>query len=146
MGITRLFTNNIIIDQVAKVARDNQRKVINAFAYIGEEYMNAARNKAKVQGGFGDVTGNLRSSIAYGVYLDGRRVSHKVEQVKDGSEGVAAALALMDSLGAGTKGFQLIVTAGMEYAFWVEVKGYDVITGSQPTRMEVLTAFKDLLL
>jgi glycine C-acetyltransferase len=44
------------------------------------------------------------------------------------------------------EGIYVIVFAGMEYALYVEAKGYDVLTGSRPSRTEILNSFKDLLL
>ena len=43
-------------------------------------------------------------------------------------------------------GIYLIVFAGMEYALYVEAKGFDVLTGSRPSRAKVINTFKSLLL
>ena len=142
MGLKPQFSNATIVGDLEKFASEQESKFIEAMAYIGDEFVNAARSISTYQ----DQTGNLRSSIGYSVVKDGRTVSFQIEG--DSAEGKASAADFLKSKVAEgpQEGIYLIVFAGMEYALYVEAKGYDVLTGSRPSRTEILNSFKDLLL
>ena len=53
------------------------------------------------------------------------------EQTKEGSQGVRAGEALANRVGKGTTGVCLVVTAGMNYALYVESKGYNVLSSAE---------------
>lgn len=85
-------------------------------------------------GSFNDQTGNLRSSIFFIIGVDGK-ISHEdfeeSERGTDKSTGVEEArLYAGQVLEEWPAGLVLITGAAMEYASYVEAKGYDVITGS----------------
>lgn len=107
-----------------------------------------------------DQTGNLRSSIGYVIYYNGKEIEssfsatpaakgakyiqmgknskgEKYGHVKEtpggtGQDGAEKGLAYARSIAneSGNDGFVAVVVAGMEYALYVESKGYDVLTGS----------------
>lgn len=99
---------------------------------VGNEFVKMARSKTRDQGGFGDVTGNLRSSIGFVIVDHGNIVESGFEQVVNGNEGMNKAQQLTRELSDDfMDGFALIVVAGMEYAAAVENRHHkDVITGS----------------
>ena len=97
---------------------------------LGEMCVNHARNVPASQG-FQDQTGNLRSSIGYMVFNDGVAVHIAYEQVKSGSEGAIKGESLARKVGEKSTGICLVVTAGMEYALYVESKGRDVISSAE---------------
>jgi len=132
MGLKPQFSNATIVGDLEKFAREQESKFIEAMAYIGDDFVNAARTK----GAYKDQTGNLRASIGYSVVKDGRVV--KFDNKSDFADQKISELS--------QTGIYLIVFAGMEYALYVEAKGYDVLTGSRPSRTEILNSFKDLLL
>ena len=132
MGLKPQFSNATIVGDLEKFAREQESKFIEAMAYIGDDFVNAARSISTYQ----DQTGNLRSSIGYSVVKDGRVV--KFDNKSDFADQKISELS--------QTGIYLIVFAGMEYALYVEAKGYDVLTGSRPSRTEILNSFKDLLL
>lgn len=105
---------------------------VQALAFLGMKCVNYARTIPSDQG-FTDRTGNLRSSIGFKVFVGGRAVQEDYKQVLGGTEGMARGKALADEVGARCKEHQimLVVTAGMEYAIYVESKNRDVITGSE---------------
>lgn len=156
MGLTPKFDQKTLVNQLSKVIIDNKPKYVNAIAYVCEEFVNKARNKAANGsleqpargGGFWDRTGNARSSIGYGVFQNGGQLRLKMEQVGGGSEGVSEGKDFVNSLASTVPVNSIggIVVAGMEYTGYLEAKGYDVITGSQPSKREVLTTLSDLLL
>lgn len=64
----------------------------------------------------------------------------------DGNEGVTNGLNLADEAASEhSNGIVLIVTAGMQYALYVEAMGYDVLTGSIPNRQAVINSFVQIL-
>jgi hypothetical protein len=97
---------------------------------LGEMCVNHARSIPKEQG-FEDQTGNLRSSIGYMVFVDGVAIHSFYNQVKEGSTGVKAGEALAKKIGQDQRGVCLVVTAGMNYALYLETKGRDVLTGAE---------------
>jgi hypothetical protein len=113
-----------------------------AFSYVGE----ACVKEAREQHTYTDQTGNLTSSIGYTIVQDGKILSRSVAQkVKDGDEGVKKGQEYLDSLAEkwGRKGMFLIVSAGMDYAEYVEARGYVVLSSAElkaPNLMrEILT-------
>lgn len=107
-----------------------QREQIEALKYLGELCVSHAR-MVPAPKGFMDQTGNLRSSIGYALYVNGVAVTSVFEQTKSGKEGVHAGAVLADKIGKESEGITLVVTAGMNYAVYVESKGRDVITSAE---------------
>lgn len=83
-----------------------------------------------------DRTNNLRSSIGYVLYKDGQKVSASFEKAgegmdSDGSVGAKEGLDYAESVANNfSSGYVVVLVAGMDYAAYVEAKGYDVITGA----------------
>jgi len=102
---------------------------------LGEQCVNHARSLDSAVG-FGDVTGNLRSSIGYVVYKNGRPTKYDFVQKAgpkgSGAEGVIVGKSLADEISAKyPKGYVLVVVAGMNYAVYVESKNRDVLTSAE---------------
>lgn len=110
------------------------KAVLNAFMFAGETFVKEARSKTAAEGGFNDITGNLRSSIGYIILQDGKQLFSDFIESENGSDratGVQIGLEVAQEIGSVyKKGLILICVAGMEYAAAVESKGKDVITGS----------------
>jgi hypothetical protein len=136
MGLTPKFNQATLAAQLQRFANDNEKKFIDALAYIGEEFVNKARTVRTYQ----DQTGNLRSSVGYAIIKNGKTIKFTA---KDSPESVDLVTSIVQERGGNT--IYLIVFAGMEYAASVEKNGYDVLTGSRPSRSEVTSLFKDLL-
>lgn len=116
-----------------------EAEMIRAFSFVGEEFINKARNLSTYQ----DQTGNLRASIWYLVLSDGKQKKKSVIS-KKGDDNTS--VQMVTTLSAKYKdGIVLIVGAGMEYAAYVEAKGYDVLTGSAPSDSQLLSDLKSLL-
>ncbi|MHB1178664.1 MAG: hypothetical protein ACYCZO_10075 [Daejeonella sp.] len=119
--------------------------IINRLQFIGETFVKNAREKTKEQGSFGDITGNLRSSIGYIVLRNGKRVSEDFELSERGSDrhtGLSAGKSYANEVKKKFgKGYVLICVAGMQYAAAVEDNGKDVITASSITaKNDLITA------
>lgn len=141
MGLNPQFSDKTMIADLQRFAKEQEDKFIKGLAFIGEEFVNTARSIRTYK----DETGNLRSSIGYAIVKNGRSVSFKVSRAA--TEGkIEAAEFVTQKINEGPrKGIYLIVFAGMEYALYVEAKGYDVLSGSRPSKSQVLGFFKDLL-
>lgn len=131
MGIEATFSMADVEKRFKAFLDEIEKKQIARLQKLGEMCVNHARNIAPENNGFNDQTGNLRSSIGYVVFNDGVAVHTAYKQVLNGSEGVQKGEALALKVGGMSKGICLVVTAGMEYALYVEAKGRDVITSAE---------------
>ena len=128
--------------QLINYAVNNENKFIAALSRIGDEFVNSARSTNTYQ----NDTFNLRSSIGYVIANNGVVVKRNYEQLGDANIGVTEGLNLADEVAAeNSNGIVLIVTAGMNYALYVEAMGYDVLTGSIPNESQVLESFNQML-
>lgn len=105
----------------------------NTFAYLGEECIIKVRDRGPVESWI-DRTGNLRSSIGYGVYDHGRKeIESTFKIVLQGTSGPQAGKQLLESLArqyADT--YALVVVAGMNYADEVEARdNKDVLASAE---------------
>ena len=108
-----------------------KRATIDRLNYVGEAFVRNARES----GAYNDITGNLRSSIVFGVYYNGVMVAGgEPDTSGDGNDkgtGARTGITLLNELAMQyTSGYVLIVVAGMQYAAAVESRGKDVLTGS----------------
>lgn len=140
--MTPQFTTAQIEQQLINFAATHENKFIHALQYIGEEFVNRARMVSTYE----DQTGNLRSSIGYVIAKNGFVIKRNYVEIMNGNEGVTKALNLADEAAAEhPNGIVLIVTAGMQYALYVESMGYDVLSGSIPSRGDVINSFLQIL-
>lgn len=127
----RMITPLKVIEDKVKVSVEAKTKVIvNIFCYVGEQCIIEARDS----GDYTDQTGNLRSSIGYAVVWDGKVVQRDcIDKVKQGDKGVSEGDDYLSKCikKARKKGIVLIVTAGMNYAEYVEAKGYNVLSSAE---------------
>lgn len=120
----------VITDKLTAEGQAKLRVVANVLCNVGEQCIIEARNN----GSYEDQTGNLRSSIGYAVLMNGQIIqSDCVDKIKNGDEGVSEGLAFLQKRikSASKKGVCLIVTAGMNYAEYVEAKGYVVLSSAE---------------
>lgn len=130
MGIKANFSIDSVrrrFDAFLEVVEEEQ---IKALQYLGEMCVAHARSIPKEQG-FEDQTGNLRSSIGYAVFVDGIAVHTLYNEVGGGAIGAKAGQELSAKIGERTNGVCLVVTAGMNYALYVESRGRDVIASAE---------------
>ena len=159
INITADFTKADIQKDIDAFERRVFRVVLNEREGVGLQFVTEAREKAplvdwhrdagdivqatKLAGGtmsldgsgsFNDQTGNLRSSIGFIIMYNGEIVDENFALSPRGKErhkGMSRAKAFAKQLGEEhPSGWALITVAGMEYASYVEAKGYDVISGS----------------
>lgn len=123
MGLIQKFTEADIKKALAKGVEDIENGIIAIFQYVGEKFVNDARLMTKSEGGFGDVTGNLRSSIGYFIFKNGEMVAMNMS---GNTLGMEVSKNVAESVSGG--GYELIGVAGMDYASKVEAIGYNVIS------------------
>lgn len=132
--ITPDFTKADIQKDVDQFMDRVFRITLSEISAVGLQFVSDSRLKAPADAGpggsFNDQTGNLRSSIGYIVVYDGNIVKEDFNH-GGGPIGKAEGKQFAEYQAAlYPKGWALITVAGMEYAAFVEAKGYDVITGS----------------
>lgn len=138
MALKSNFNESKSMKDIERQAESLYQKIINSFIMAGEEFVKDARGQAQNHGAgqYEDVTANLRNSIGYYVFHNGKLIVGKEPGTLPGkkNEGKlsAAEIALINEgeikERINPKGFQLIGIAGMNYASHVESKGYNVIS------------------
>lgn len=131
MGIKANFTSDTIRLRFEKFLQIIERQQIEKLQYLGELCVKHAK-LVPPDVGFMDQTGNLRSSIGYMIFKDGVAIHEGYSQTKEGSKGVKAGQRLAKKAGSRhPKGIVLVVTAGMDYAVYVESKGHVVLASAE---------------
>lgn len=121
---------NAFYNYVIKEQQNAKEAAITALNYVGLECVKEARQNGK----YTDRTGNLRSSIGYVVLENGIPIKKGGYQkvLSTATEAQAKSDSLITSLAATYKtGLVLIVLAGMDYAVYVEAKGYNVLNSAE---------------
>lgn len=91
---------------------------------LGED----AATHAKLHKGYRDHTANLKNSISYALYYDGKPIVKEIGKVEAQEQhGVNERFEAYAGENVQPHGFTLIVVAGMSYAAHVEHKGYNVL-------------------
>lgn len=131
MGIDAKFTQADVSKRFDKFIAVIEKRQVERMMYLGEKCVTHAKLIPELVG-FTDQTGALRSSIGYAVFKDGVAVHMDYQQVGEGAEGVKKGQALAAKVAKKyPKGILLVVTAGMEYAIYVESKGRDVLSSAE---------------
>lgn len=97
---------------------------------LGEETVNIVKTDRRYK----DQTGNLTSSVGYAIIVDGALVSSGGfrQEKPTATQGVPVGTSYVQSLAAQyPTGITLIVVAGMNYAAYVETKGYGGMTNGE---------------
>lgn len=121
MGVECTNPQGFLDNLFARMQEIIRGEFIRAFSYLGEQCIRKVRDRPGDASWF-DQTGNLRSSIGYGVFEDGRKtIQSAFESVLKGAQGSAIGRKELDKLaGMYSDTFALVVIAGMEYADYVE--------------------------
>ncbi|MFB5946123.1 hypothetical protein [Albibacterium profundi] len=138
MGIEPTFKMTDIRKQLEKKADLIRRQIIRRLMSLGEMCIGEARTNK----GYEDQTGALTSSIGYVVVDHGKVIrlagfekpmTAAIDSTGTADDGVLEGKQLAESLAnkVSTKGYALIVVAGMHYAMHVEAMGLNVIGSSE---------------
>lgn len=131
MGITPRFNPGDVARAFDVLLDYIDTATVRALQYVGEQAVDYARSIPDPEHGgkgFKDRTANLRSSIGYAVYYNGEQITGSYEGTPEGTK---QGQTLADKAAKNTRGYALVVTAGMYYAVYVESKGRDVLTSAE---------------
>ncbi len=97
----------------------------------GKEFTRKARARTKTQGGFNDVTGNLRSSIGFCLVYENRVVESYFPPIKGGTTGEKTGARYAQGIAFEVRQSKddvvLVLAAGERYAEYVPGRGIHVI-------------------
>lgn len=132
MGIQ--LNSSFSFEAWSNAAKENAKNaIVSVLTDVGLQCITEARSN----GNYMDHTENLRSSIGFAIVVDGKIVeSLFADQIDDGKakspEGIAQSKQTVRNVAATkTSGIYLIVAAGMNYAIYVEGRGYNVLTSAE---------------
>ena len=132
MGIKAKFTQDDVRKRFDAFLNEIEKKQIARLQRLGEMCLVEARTNK----GYMMQTGALLSSTGYEVFVDGVAI-HSQFDAASGAEsnaaetGIKSGQSIAESIGKGTKGIALVVVAGMNYAAYVEAKGYNVLSSAE---------------
>ena len=132
MAIKPNFTKDDVRKRFDAFLNEIEKKQIARLQRLGEMCLVEARTNK----GYMMQTGALLSSTGYKVFVDGVAI-HSQFDAASGAEsnaaetGIKSGQSIAESIGKGTKGIALVVVAGMNYAAYVEAKGYNVLSSAE---------------
>lgn len=147
MGIKANFTQEDVRKRFDAFLTAIEKRQIARLKLLGEMCLIEARNNK----GYEMDTGALTSSTGYQVFVDGVAVHTKFEAESGAKSGAAATgmkagQGIAERVGKGTKGVALVVVAGMNYAAYVEARGYNVLSSAEHLAERVLPRMLDNLI
>lgn len=120
MALVPKFTMRQIDGMLGEKRDELMMKVVDLFEFTAIE----AVNNATDMGSYIDRTGNLRNSLGYVIAIDGVVVREMFKN-EYGSDFA------MEVLNDYQEGIVMIVVAGMNYAIYVESRGYNVLSSAE---------------
>jgi len=125
MGIVARYNSQDISIYLSHVLQNIEQRIIALFNKEGRKFVDDAKAMTAKEGSFNNRTFNLRSSIGYYIFANGKLVD---QYFSGNAEGKRAADEAVLNIPMLSRGYQLIGIAGMDYAVAVESRGYNVIT------------------
>ena len=147
MAIKPNFTKDDVRKRFDAFLNDIEKKQIARLQRLGEMCLVEARTNK----GYMMQTGALLSSTGYEVFVDGVAI-HSQFDAASGAEsnaaemGIKSGQSIAETIGKGTKGIALVVVAGMNYAAYVEAKGYNVLSSAEHLAERELTRMLEKLI
>ena len=132
MAIKPNFTKDDVRKRFDAFLNEIEKKQIARLQRLGEMCLVEARTNK----GYMMQTSALLSSTGYEVFVDGVAI-HSQFDAASGAEsnaaetGIKSGQSIAETIGKGTKGIALVVVAGMNYAAYVEAKGYNVLSSAE---------------
>ena len=147
MAIKPNFTKDDVSKRFDAFLNEIEKKQIARLQRLGEMCLVEARTNK----GYMMQTGALLSSTGYEVFVDGVAI-HSQFDAASGAEsnaaetGIKSGQNIAETIGKGTKGIALVVVAGMNYAAYVEAKGYNVLSSAEHLAERELPRMLDKLI
>lgn len=132
MAIKPNFTKDDVRKRFDAFLNEIEKKQIARLQRLGEMCLVEARTNK----GYMMQTGALLSSTGYEVFVDGVAIHSQFDAASDAESnaaetGIKSGQSIAETIGKGTKGIALVVVAGMNYAAYVEAKGYNVLSSAE---------------
>jgi hypothetical protein len=147
MALKSNFDSGRVERETQTQADSLYEKIIESFIRAGEKFIINARGQMQdhAMGQYKDQTKNLRSSIGYLIFHNGESVFKNMDGkntnfIGEAGQGESQIQDLIQP-----KGIQLIGIAGMNYASFVESKGYNVISYQADVCMVDLAVYLETL-
>lgn len=132
MAIKPNFTKDDVRKRFDAFLNEVEKKQIARLQRLGEICLvETSTNK-----GYMMQTGALLSSTGYEVFVDGVAIHSQFDEASGAESnaaemGIKSGQSIAETIGKGTKGIALVVVAGMNYAAYVEAKGYNVLSSAE---------------
>lgn len=126
MGMIAQFPDDAISKRTMAFQQRVEEAAVFVLTALGEELVVYARENRT----YTDQTGNLTNSIGYAV-ARGTEIVNYGGQVQQGEGADAALETAMKMAETLPNSYSLVVVAGMNYAAYVEAKGYNVIVPAE---------------
>ena len=132
MAIKPNFTKDDVRKRFDAFLNEIEKKQIARLQRLGEMCLVEARTNK----GYMMQTGALLSSTGYEVFVDGVAINSQFDAASGAESnaaetGIKSGQSIAETIGKGTKGIALVVVAGMNYAAYVEAKGYNVLSSAE---------------
>lgn len=139
MGIRPDFNINDLNKYIEQQVEQQEQNIIRVMRFAGEK----AVNEARTNGAYQDRTANLRNSTGYVIVRNGSVLNEDFSSSATGTEvseldGRKIGKELAYELAANYPDLALIVVAGMNYAAYVESKGFNVLTSAEQMANSIL--------
>lgn len=121
MGIKPKFSLSDLLNMTKEVEQTLDRMLLRALTRLGEECVREARDRSP-EASWIDHTGNLRSSIGYVIVRPGGKLKlggFEGEESAGANAGASYAKSIAKEY-SNSRGYTLILVAGMKYAVYVE--------------------------
>lgn len=137
------------IEQVQKEMYDElDRQTLEQFKLVLSEALKIQRARMRMDGGYDDLTGQLRSSTGGIIFKDGKVLFEDFQLSPYGSNrapGMKEGKELAFSQLRESQGWGIVLVAGKEYAGWVQAKGLSVLaTAESEVRKSLEQAFNNI--
>ena len=147
MAIKPNFTKDDVRKRFDAFLNEIEKKQIARLQRLGEMCLVEARTNK----GYMMQTGALLSSTGYEVFVDGVAIHSQFDaasgaESKAAETGIKSGQSIAESIGKRTKGIALVVVAGMNYAAYVEAKGYNVLSSAEHLAERELPRMLDKLI
>lgn len=128
-----MFASGTVAAQVEAFSRNLEQAILFQLKYLGESLAKYAKDNHT----YTDRTGNLTNSIGYAVVRNKEIVYYSATN-QPGIGADSAMQIAMQMANECKSAYSLIIVAGMNYAAYVEAKGYNVIL---PAELKAKTDF-----
>lgn len=136
-----MFGSGVVAARVQAFQENLEKATLFILKYLGEELAKYARDNHN----YTDQTGNLTNSIGYAVVRNKEMVYYGTTNQPGAGADSALQTALKMANGCSST-FSLIIVAGMNYASYVEAKGYNVILPAElKAKKDFPTAMNNLM-